>query len=202
MQLNFGTMTARDRYKVLTSTVVPRPIAWVTTASIAGQPNAAPFSFFNVMSKEPPLLALGIQANDDGSIKDTGRNILETGEFVVNLVSQRLAEAMNVTSANHPPEVNELERALLETCPSIRVRPPRIRLSPVSFECRLHSKIEVSVNHVIAIGEILEAHIDDDVMLDPSRLYVDTSRLDLIGRMEGRDRYVSTRDTFQIERPS
>lgn len=202
MRLNFEMMTARDRYKILTSTVVPRPIAWVTTTSSAGQPNAAPFSFFNVMSKEPPLLAIGIQANDDGSMKDTGRNILETGEFVVNLVSQSLADAMNVTSAHLPPDVNELERADLESCPSIRVRPPRIRRSPVSLECRLHSKIEVSTNHLIVIGEILEAHIDDDAILDPARLYVDTSKLELIGRMEGRDRYVSTRDTFQIERPS
>lgn len=201
MQVDFRKLAPADRYKILTATVVPRPIAWVTTLSREGLRNAAPYSFFNVMSKDPPLVALGVQANARGGMKDTGRNILDTGEFVVNLVPHALARAMSATSADGPPEVDELEAADIETAASVMVRPPQIVGTPVAFECRLHSHLEVSPNHLIIIGEILYAHIADEAMLDPAKLYIDTPKLDLVGRMHGRGWYAGTRDLFQIERP-
>ncbi len=201
MQFDFKKLAPADRYKILIGTVVPRPIAWVTTLSRSGLRNAAPYSFFNVMSKDPPLVALGVQANARGGMKDTGRNILDTGEFVVNLVPHALARAMSSTSAETPPEVDELEAAEIETTASVTVGPPRIVGSPVTFECRLHSNLEVSPNHLIVIGEIIYAHVADEAMLDPAKLYIDTPRLDLVGRMHGRGWYAGTHDLFQIERP-
>lgn len=201
MQFDLRSMAAPDRYKLLVSTVVPRPIAWVTTLSRGGARNAAPYSFFNVMSHEPPLVALGILANSAGGMKDTGRNILETAEFVVNLVPHALAPAMSATSAEVPPNIDELHANEIETEASLLVKPPRIARSPVAFECKLHSHIEVSPNHLIVIGEVLFAHIDDAAMLDPAKHYIDTPKLDLIGRMHGRGWYAATRDLFQIERP-
>ncbi|MFA5957004.1 flavin reductase family protein [Hyphomicrobium sp.] len=149
---------------MLTSTIVPRPIAWVTTVSVAGVRNAAPFSFFNAMSRDPAVLAVGMIDAADGRMKDTAQNIVDTGEFVVNLVTRTAAEAMSLTSIDAPPDVDEIQLANLETKPSIKVTPGRIAISPVSFECKLHTKIELS-NQLIALGEIVHAHIDDMMML-------------------------------------
>ena len=118
MEFDFETLAAYDRYKILTSTIVPRPIAWVTTLSKNGVRNAAPFSFFNALSKEPPLLALGITADGDGSMKDTARNILDTHEYVINLVPRSAAQSMNLTSIDATSDVDELALAKLETRPS------------------------------------------------------------------------------------
>lgn len=202
MQFDFRSLAAADRYKILIGTIVPRPIAWVTTLSREGTRNAAPYSFFNAMSKDPPLVALGVQANTRGGMKDTGRNILDTGEFVVNLVPHALAEPMSFTSSEAPPEVDELEAADIETAASVVVRPPRIAESPVAFECRLHSHLEVSPNHLVVIGEVVYAHIADEAMLNPAKFYIDTPKLDLVGRMHGGGWYAGTRDLFQIERPT
>jgi flavin reductase (DIM6/NTAB) family NADH-FMN oxidoreductase RutF len=200
MEFDFEMLAADDRYKLLTSTIVPRPIAWVTTLSKNGARNAAPFSFFNAMSKDPPLLAVGIMADGDGSMKDTARNILDTGEFVVNLVPRVAAEAMNLTSIDAPPDIDELALAKLETAPSLKVKPERIVISPVSFECRLHTPIELS-NQLIALGEVVQAHIADAMMLDAAKLYVDTPAMHLIGRMHGRGLYATTDSIFQMPRP-
>ena len=201
MDFDFQTLAPDDRYKILASTVVPRPIAWVTTLSRAGVRNAAPFSFFNALSKDPPLLAIGIQADKDGTMKDTARNILDTREFVVNLVPRAAQDAMNATSAGVAPDVDELTLAGLDTRPSVKVAPPRIAASPVAFECRLHMPIEPTPNQLIAIGEIVHAHVGDAFVLDASRHHVATEQLDLIGRMQGRDWYVDTHGAFQIARP-
>lgn len=200
MEFDFETLAANDRYKLLTSTIVPRPIAWVTTLSKNGTRNAAPFSFFNAMSKEPALLAVGIMPDSDGSIKDTARNILDTREFVVNLVPRSAADAMNLTSIDAPPDVDELSLAKLDTAPSLKVKPARIAISPVAFECRLHTPIELS-NQLIAIGEVVQAHIADAMMLDPAKLYVDTAKLDLISRLHGRGLYGTAETVFQMARP-
>ena len=200
MEFDFEKLAADDRYKILTSTIVPRPIAWVTTISKNGVRNAAPFSFFNALSKDPPLLALGITPEARGGMKDTARNILDTREFVVNLVPRSASHSMNLTSGNVPPDVDELELAKLETRPSLKVLPERIAISPVAFECRLHTPIVIS-NQLIALGEVVQAHVDDAFMLDPERLYVDTLALDLIGRMHGRGWYTGTGDMFEIARP-
>lgn len=201
MDFDFETLAPDDRYKILSATIVPRPIAWVTTQSPSGVRNAAPFSFFNVLSKAPPLLALGIQRDGDGTMKDTARNILDTREFVVNLVPYALREAMNATSAAVAPGVNELALAGLDMVPSIKIAPSRIAASPVAFECRLHTPLEVSPNQLIAIGEIVTAHVDDAFVRDAARHYIATDALDLIGRMQGRDWYVDTRRPFQVPRP-
>ena len=201
MDFDFETLAPDDRYKILSATIVPRPIAWVTTLSLDGVRNAAPFSFFNVLSKAPPLLALGIQKDGDGSMKDTARNILDTREFVVNLVPYAAREAMSGTSAGVAPDVDELDLAGIDPVPSIKIAPPRIAQSPVAFECRLHMPLEVSPNQLIAIGEIVHAHVDDAFVLDAARHYIATDKLDLVGRMHGRDWYVGTRDMFQVPRP-
>jgi flavin reductase (DIM6/NTAB) family NADH-FMN oxidoreductase RutF len=201
MEFDFERLAADDRYKILTSTIVPRPIAWVTTLSKNGVRNAAPFSFFNAMSKTPPILAIGIQANADGSMKDSARNILETREFVVNLVSGAAAEAMNLTSIDVPSDVDELSLAALETSPSVKVKPERIAISPVAFECRLHTPVEVAPSQLIVLGEILQAHVTDDFVLDREKHYIDAPALNLIGRMHGRGWYTTTEDLFRIQRP-
>jgi len=200
MEFDFEKLGADDRYKLLTSTIVPRPIAWVTTLSKDGVGNAAPFSFFNAMSKDPALLAVGIMMDGDGSVKDTARNILDTREFVVNLVPRAAAEAMNLTSVDAPPDIDELILAKLKTVPSLKVRPERIAISPVSFECRLHTPIELS-NQLIALGAVVQVHIADEMMLDPSKLYVDTPKLDLISRLHGRGLYGTAETAFQMPRP-
>lgn len=202
MEFDFERLAADDRYKILTSTIVPRPIAWVSSISKNGVRNAAPFSFFNAMSKTPPIIAIGIQANADGSMKDSARNILDTLEFVVNLVPRAVAEAMNLTSVDAPPDVDELSMADLATLPSVKVKPERIAASPVAFECRLHTPIEVAPSQLIVLGEIVQAHVADEFVLDAEKRYIDTPALDLIGRLHGHDWYSTTNDIFQIERPA
>ncbi|HEY0419918.1 MAG TPA: flavin reductase family protein, partial [Acetobacteraceae bacterium] len=130
MLFDFETLAAQDRYKLLVATVVPRPIAWVVTQDLAGRLNAAPFSFFNVFANDPPVLVIGIGGRRPGDAKDTGANIRETGQFVVNLVDQANAEAMNATAIDFPPDVDELRQAGLATLPSTKVAPPRIAESP------------------------------------------------------------------------
>ena len=201
MEFDFERLAADDRYKILTSTVVPRPIAWVSTLSRNGVRNAAPFSFFNAMSKAPPIIAIGIQANVEGSMKDTARNILETREFVVNLVPRSADQAMNLTSIEAPPDVDELALAGLATLPSVKVKPERIAISPVAFECLLHTPVEVAPSQLIVLGEIVMAHVDDAFVLDPTKCYIDTPALHLIGRMQGRGWYSTTDSAFQIKRP-
>lgn len=201
MKFDFEKLAADERYKLLTSTIVPRPIAWVTTVSADGVRNAAPFSFFNAMGKEPPLVAIGIQANDGGSLKDTARNIIETREFVVNLVTERVAKAMNLTSIAAPAEIDELSLAALKVTPSVKVAPPRITTSPVAFECRLHTPLQFASGQFVVIGEVVQAHVNDDYVLDASKFYIDTPKLGLIGRMHGRGLYARTSETFQIDRP-
>lgn len=202
MDFDFEQLAPDDRYKILTSTIVPRPIAWITTVSKNGVRNAAPFSFFNAMSKTPPILAVGIQANSDGSMKDSASNTLDTGEFVVNLVTRSAAKAMNLTSIDAPSDVDETALANLDTLPSMKVLPPRLAASPVAFECKLHTPIEVAKSQLIVLGEIVQAHVADAFVLDADKHYIDTPALDLIGRLHGHGWYSSTKDSFQIERPA
>ena len=186
-------------YKLLAATVMPRPIAWVVTKGAEGI-NAAPYSFFNAMGSNPPTVAIGLLADPDKGFKDTARNILDNGEFVVNLVPERLVEKMNVTAVNAPSEVEELELAGVATAPSEHVAPPRIAESPVSFECRSLSNVVTGPQQTVVIGRVLAVHIDDDCILDPNKAYIDTPKLDLVARSYGSD-YVRSRDTFQLDRP-
>ena len=200
MLFDFATLSPKDHYKLLVATVVPRPIAWVVTQSPGGLLNAAPYSFFNVLSGDPPLVAIGIGGRAPGDVKDTGGNIRTSGQFVVNLVSAATAEAMNVTAIDFPPEVDEIAEAGLTTLPSTYVTPPRIAESPVALECERFTTLEVGNERALVLGRVLAMHILDEAVMDASRCYIDTPKLDLIGRMAGAGGYVRTTDRFEIPR--
>ena len=201
MFFDMEQLAADKRYKILTATVTPRPIAWVTTISENGIVNAAPFSFFNVMGHEPPTVALGLLAGE-GRFKDTATNILETGEFVVNLVSEANARAMNVTCIDAPPDIDELVLAGLTPVASHAIRPPRIAQSPVSFECRALTSLVTGPRQTAVIGRVVGAHIDASAVQDSERCHIDTQALGLIARMHGRGWYARCTDLFQMDRPS
>lgn len=184
MYFNLSELEGRNTYKLMTSTVVPRPIAWVVTLDASGKRNAAPFSFFGLMSGDPPLLCIGVGSRA-GQSKDTGMNLRDGGEFVVNLVSRPLLEAMNVTAIDFGPEVDELEMAGLETLPSVHVAPPRIAASPAAFECRTKQVIEIAPNRWLIVGEPLAAHLRDDAVISAKDCYIDSGKLELVGRMRG-----------------
>ena len=201
----------REVYNILLNAVAPRPIAWVSSLSASGQPNLAPFSFFNAVCANPPLLAFapalrppkksGPAAGEPaGEAKDTLRNIRETEEFVINAVTYELAEAMNLTSGDYDATINEFEIAKLVSAPSKLVRPPRVDGAPVSFECRLHQILDFNPGpegSSLVIGEIVSIHIDEQHMKD-GRL--DRNSLDLIGRMGGMQ-YTRTTQRFELARP-
>ena len=193
---DFGRLTARERYKLLIGTVVPRPIAWVTTVDLEGRVNAAPYSFFNCLSADPPILALGVENWPDMRFKDTAYNIRMTEEFTVNMVSDALVEAMNVCAVPFPPEVDELAQAGLTAVPGSAVRCPRIGEAPVALECRRYVGVAVGRSREIVLGEVLAAHIRSD-LVDPQTCYVDQDGLDAIGRMGGHG-YARTRESFDL----
>jgi flavin reductase (DIM6/NTAB) family NADH-FMN oxidoreductase RutF len=201
MLFDMNELAADVCYKILTATVTPRPIAWVTTRSVAGIANAAPFSFFNVMGHEPPIVAIGVLRHPKRGFKDTAENILSTGEFVVHLVPELMAEAMNATCVDAPPEVDELTTAGIRIVRSDRVAPPRITDSPVAFECRSLTSIVTGPHQVVVIGRILCAHVADEFILDAARGHIDAPSLKLIGRMHGAGWYARSTDLFQLERP-
>ena len=192
--------TNENVYKLLVATIGPRPIAWVTTQDVDGTLNAAPFSFFNAMSGNPPVVAFGIGGRGPGDVKDTGGNIRRTGEFVVNLVSYKLAEQMNVTAIDFPKAVNELAEARLATAPSLRVKPPRIAAAPVSMECERLVIVDVGIDRAVVLGKVVAFHVQDDCVMDKDRCYIDTPKLDLIGRMHGAGWYARTTDRFEMPR--
>lgn len=200
MLFDLAGLDAQNAYKLLVSTVVPRPIAWITTQDLDGSVNAAPFSFFNAVSGDPPVVAIGIGGRAPGDVKDTGGNIRRTGQFVVNMVSDALAEKMNITAIDFDKTVNELTEAGLTTAASAKVRPPRIAESPVSLECERLVIVEVGVDRAVVLGRVVAIHIKDEYVLDPARCYVDTPKLDLIGRMHGGGWYSRTRDRFELPR--
>ncbi|MFM7058101.1 MAG: flavin reductase family protein [Planctomycetota bacterium] len=188
-------------YQHLIRLILPRPIAWVSTLSLDGTPNLAPFSFFTGVGSVPPTLAFCPANRRDGRPKDTLVNILARGEFVVNLVPFALAGPMNQTAAELEPEHSEFLWADLETAPSMIVGPPRVGRSPASLECRLLHHLPLGAGPGganLVVGEILHIHLDPDI-LDPLGL-PDPTRLDLIGRLGGQ-LYCRTRDAFELPRP-
>jgi flavin reductase (DIM6/NTAB) family NADH-FMN oxidoreductase RutF len=196
-----------DLYDMILNSVAPRPIAWVSTISALGDLNLAPFSFFNAVCVDPPLLAFAPghrrpkhaeSVHDEA--KDTLRNVRETKEFVVNIVTYDLAEAMNLTSGEYDSSVNEFEVAKVTPEPSKIVRPPRIRESPVSYECKLHQILDFSsrpTGSSLVIGQVVSIHIDDAHLKDGK---LDRNSLDLIGRMGG-IQYTRTTQRFEMVRP-
>jgi flavin reductase (DIM6/NTAB) family NADH-FMN oxidoreductase RutF len=196
-----------ELYGILLNSVAPRPIAWVSTVSASGQPNLAPFSFFNCVCVDPPLLAFAPGHRmpkqpevRHGEAKDTLRNIRETREFVVNIVTYELGEAMNVTSGEYDASVNEFELAKVTPEPSKIVRPPRVGESPVSFECKLHQILDFSsapTSSSLVIGQVVSIHMNDAHMKGGK---LDRNSLDLIGRMGGMQ-YTRTTQRFEMVRP-
>jgi flavin reductase (DIM6/NTAB) family NADH-FMN oxidoreductase RutF len=195
MKFEFDKLSEDQRYKLMLATVLPRPIAWVTSLDSKGLVNAAPFSFFNVFGTEPATVALGVGRNGGTKPKDTGHNIRATEEFVVNLVPFSAAEKMRASSMPFPSHVSEVEAVGLTTSPSERVAPPRIAESPVSLECKFMQEIRLG-NFSLILGRIVMLHVRDEAVLDVERLYIDAAKLDLIGRMEGA-LYTRTHDKFE-----
>ena len=202
MQFDVESLPAADRYELLLSTVVPRPIALITTLSADGTPNAAPYSLFNLLGRDPPIVAVGVLPHGAGRLKDTGQNILERGEFVVNLVSEQLAEAMNVTCIDAPAGIDELDLARLATSPSTKVSPPRITASPVALECKLVTALSFGPNQATVLGSIVQAHVADEFVSNAATCAVDTLGLKLIGGMHGARWYARTSDLFAMDRPA
>lgn len=201
MRLDLPSLKPRDVYQWLTSTILPRPIAWVSTLSAEGRTNLAPFSFFQGVTSSPPSLLFIPVNTRDGSKKDTVRNLEQVPEFVVNLVSFAQVEKMNACAAMLPYGESEFSAFNIEPAPSEKVRPPRVAGSPVSFECRVHQIVPVGEGPLAAnvvIGLILSMQVDDAV-LGPDG-FPDPAKLDLIGRMGG-EMYTRTRETFSLERP-
>lgn len=199
MLFDFEGVHKERAYSVLASLITPRPIALVTTLSPDGKVNAAPFSFFNILGDEPPIVAFAPADRDDGTPKDTARNIRATHEFVVNLVDEPIAEAMNKCATALPYGENELTLAGLTAAPSLIVKPLRIAESPASFECTEWGTLQIGNNRVV-IGEIKRAHVRD-TLVDAAKLRIKSEELHIIGRMASPHWYCRTSDRFEMKHP-
>lgn len=193
------SVAARDR--LLHATIVPRPIAWIISMRDDGHINMAPFSFFNLISIDPPLICVGIGKKRSGGLKDTARNILDTKQFVVNLVPYDSRHAMNLTSGQFPDDVDEMALAALHPLASYLVRPPRVAESPVALECELAHSIELAEHSYAFFARVLAMHVCDDAIENPDKPYIRTEALDLIARMHGGGWYARTTSIFQLARP-
>jgi flavin reductase (DIM6/NTAB) family NADH-FMN oxidoreductase RutF len=193
---DFGQLTPRERYQLLIGAVVPRPIALVTTISKDGVPNAAPFSFFNCLSADPAILALGVEYRPTGAQKDTGCNVRDSLVFTVNVVSDVILAAMNVCAVPFGPDIDELREAGLTAMPGVKVQSPWIREAPVAFECRHHTTLSIGSSREIILGEVVFAHFHASTV-NPANHQVDPVALDAVGRMGGQG-YASTRDYFDL----
>ena len=195
MKIDPSLQTNADNYKILTNLVVPRPIAWVTSLSSAGLVNLAPFSFFNAVGSDPLYVVISIGRRYDGSLKDTARNIETTSEFVVNLVTEDLLAAMNVSAAEFPPEESELNVTNLHTALSVHVKAPRLAEAQASLECKLFRSQPLGAN-TLYIGEVVMFHVADH-LLGP-RLHI--NNFAPIGRLGSPSIYCRTTDRFEVPR--
>jgi flavin reductase (DIM6/NTAB) family NADH-FMN oxidoreductase RutF len=200
MELDLEHDYADRAYQLLVSVVTPRPIAFVTTLSPDGRLNAAPFSFFNLFGANPPILAFAPSDRDNGTPKDTALNVRATHEFVVNLVDEAIAEAMNKCAASLPYGENELVHAGLTVLPSTLVKPPRIAESPVSMECVEWGTLHIGSNRMV-IGVIKRLHLRED-LFDAEKKRVRSEKLQVIGRMAAPHWYCRTNDRFEMIRPA
>jgi flavin reductase (DIM6/NTAB) family NADH-FMN oxidoreductase RutF len=199
MIFDFSKLDAIHRYKLLASTIVPRPIAWVSTTSADGLLNAAPFSFFNVFSEEPAVIGFSIGHRSSTDRKDTGENIRSQKEFVVNLVSEDNVQKMNVSAIEFAADVGEFAEAGLTAAPSFALKTPRIAQSQVSFECQLMQIIPLGELRSLVLGEVVAMHVKDEAVIDPDRCWIDTPKLKLVGRMHASS-YIRTSDLFELLR--
>jgi flavin reductase (DIM6/NTAB) family NADH-FMN oxidoreductase RutF len=196
-----AALAGAELYRLMIGAIVPRPIAWVSTVDPAGVRNLAPFSYFMGVSAEPPVIAFAVTSRPGPLQKDTLRNIRSSKEFVVNFVTEALAEAMNLTSGEYAPEVDEFALAGLTALPGELVQAPRVAESPVQWECRLLQEIVVSekpAGATLVLGEVVRMHVDDAVRDAKGR--IDPERYRAIGRMGGSG-YTRTRDRFDMIRP-
>lgn len=202
MLLDFTSLSAREAYGWMISTILPRPIAWVSTISVDGKTNLAPFSFFQGITSNPPTLMFSPVNTRDGVKKDTVRNIEQVPEFVVNLVPFALADQMNASSAMLPYGESEFAAYGIESRPSERVRPPRVAAAPVAFECKLDRFVHIGEGPLAAnvvFGRILVAHIAEPVLGADGK--PDPAKLDLIGRLGG-ESFARITDRFDLKRPN
>lgn len=199
--------SVQNIYKLMIGAIVPRPIAFVSSLDLRGVRNLAPFSFFNGVSADPPvvLFCASVRREDPqrglGPHKDTLLNVIDTREFVINVVTESIAEKMNLTSAQVPPDVDEFELSGLTPLPSELVKPPRVAESPVQMECRLRQIVKISeklLGSTIVLGDVLRFHVREDLV---ENFRIDADKLAAIGRMGG-PTYVRTRDRFDLERPA
>jgi flavin reductase (DIM6/NTAB) family NADH-FMN oxidoreductase RutF len=185
-------LTKRERYKLLTAFVLPRPIAWVTTVGPTGVVNAAPFSFFNVFCEDPPLCMFAVNLRPDGRVKDTLANIQRSGEFVVHMTDEPLARAMHDCSGDFPPDIGEPGFLGLKLLPSSKIAVPRLAEAPWAMECRTWKAIDVNDDRQLIIGEGIHFHIRDELW-DGDAMRVHMERYHPVGRMFA-DRYCRTDD--------
>jgi flavin reductase (DIM6/NTAB) family NADH-FMN oxidoreductase RutF len=200
MHFDFTQIPHEQAYKLVVASVVPRPVAWVVSQDREGQVNAAPYSFFNAFSDNPVVVGIGCGPRS-GKVKDTLANIEATGQFVVNLVSAANADQMNITAIDFPHGVNEIAEAGLSTAPSLKVKVPRIAESPVALECEIFQFVPAG-HHTIVMGRVVAQYVRDDCVLDAAKFYIDTPKLELVGRMHGRGWYARTTDRIEIPRIS
>lgn len=197
MKIDPALHTEADNYKILTNVVVPRPIAWVTSLGETGVVNLAPFSFFNAVGSDPLYVVISVGQRDDGSPKDTARNINATSEFVVNLVTEDLLHAMNLSAADFPADESEVSGAGLQLEPAVKLRVPRLAAAQVSLECKLF-KSQVLGSNTLYIGEVVLFHVADHLM--GPRMHV--NNFTPIGRMGAPSAYCRTTDRFNLSRIS
>ena len=191
---DFAELTERQKYKILIGTVIPRPIALVTTVNRDGAPNAGPFSFFNVLTHDPAIVAIGVENYADMRFKDTARNIRETGEFTVHICDDAMVEQMEICAIKFGPDVNEIEHARLHMVPGTAVKSPRILEAPAALECRRYMTLELGPAREIILGQVIGVHVRSDAV-NPENHHIDQMKMDAIGRMGGHT-YTRTRDQF------
>jgi flavin reductase (DIM6/NTAB) family NADH-FMN oxidoreductase RutF len=196
MQFDLEEIAGSDTYKLLVGLVAPRPIALITSLDEHGHLNAAPFSAYNYLCTDPPIVGIGVtnRTNDRYMPKDTARNIRRTGEFVVNVVTEDIAEKMNICATDFPAEMNEVELAGFTTVPSAKVKPPRIAEAHAALECREYTTMEIGRSRII-LGRVAAIYVEDRYV-DPAGPYIKADELHAIGRMNGLGNYVRTRDAF------
>jgi flavin reductase (DIM6/NTAB) family NADH-FMN oxidoreductase RutF len=197
---DLASLNPHDRYKLLISLVIPRPIALVTTIGPTGVVNAAPFSFFNVFSEDPALVVLGLQARPSGGLKDTSAHIRDRGAFVVNLVDEAIGAQMNQCAVDFPAEISEIDVAKFSLLPSDKIKIPRIAEAPAALECRHYTTLEVGPMRRLAIGEILHVHVRKGLW-DNEKMRVDMTQYHPLARLFG-NFYASLSEPFTHVRQS
>lgn len=198
MRIDTAALDSQAAHELLKGCVAPRPIAWISTLSAAGVANAAPYSCFTFVATVPPMVCFSVEPRPDSSKKDTLRNVEHTGDFVVNLVPQELAAAMNASAESFPPDVSEIAKVGLTAAASERVRSPRIAESPVNLECRVERIIDLGRSrHSLVIGEVLLVHVRDDLYRDGT---IDVARLCPVARLAGNE-YCRLGEVFELDRP-